>query len=209
MAQALQNIAIQAPAFQGINTEDSPLAQDPTFSQRADNAVLDSLGRLGARKGFRDYADNWDYSDVVLPQNQDSYKVVVESMSHSEGVKPIIGMSVEFYSVGMQSLGKQYYFGFVDVDTRTVKVAEIPAPYAVAETIKGSIVPFNGESNTNYYIFGSGAMLEADPVKETVVLANANPAWYPPQDDNDVFSDRLDGTVACAAYGRLWVSGGK
>ena len=73
MAQALQNIAIQAPAFQGINTEDSPLAQDPTFSQRADNAVLDSLGRLGARKGFRDYADNWDYSDVVLPQNQDSY----------------------------------------------------------------------------------------------------------------------------------------
>lgn len=209
MAQALQNIAIQAPAFQGINTEDSPLAQDPTFSQRANNAVLDSLGRLGSRKGFRDYASSWDFSAVVLPQDYSQYDIKIHSMSHSEGVKPIIGLSVEFYSLGRFSIGKQYFFGFVDVDTRAVKVAEIPSPYAVEATVNGSIVPFNGESNTNYYIFGSGAMMVADPVKETVEMANANPAWYPPQDDNDVFSDRMDGTVACAAYGRIWVSGVK
>jgi hypothetical protein len=35
----------------GINTEDSPLAQDPSFAEIADNAVIDKRGRIAARKG--------------------------------------------------------------------------------------------------------------------------------------------------------------
>ena len=33
MAQQLQSINLVAPAFKGINTEDSPLAQDPSFGK--------------------------------------------------------------------------------------------------------------------------------------------------------------------------------
>lgn len=51
MAQQLQSINLVAPAFQGINTEDSPLAQDTSFAEVADNAIIDRQGRLAARQG--------------------------------------------------------------------------------------------------------------------------------------------------------------
>ena len=51
MAQPLQSINLVAPAFKGINTEDSPLAQDPSFAEIADNAVIDKRGHIAARKG--------------------------------------------------------------------------------------------------------------------------------------------------------------
>lgn len=52
MAQQLQNIVIAAPAFKGLNTQDSPLTSDPAFAAVADNCVIDQYGRIGARKGF-------------------------------------------------------------------------------------------------------------------------------------------------------------
>ena len=52
MAQQLQNIVISAPAFKGLNTQDSPLTSDPSFAAVADNCVIDKYGRIGARKGF-------------------------------------------------------------------------------------------------------------------------------------------------------------
>jgi hypothetical protein len=51
MAQQLQSINLVAPAFQGINTEDSPLAQDTSFAEIADNAIIDRQGRLASRHG--------------------------------------------------------------------------------------------------------------------------------------------------------------
>ena len=51
MAQELKSINLGAPAFKGVNTEDSPLAQDPSFAEIADNAVIDKRGRIAARKG--------------------------------------------------------------------------------------------------------------------------------------------------------------
>jgi hypothetical protein len=51
MAQQLSSINLVAPAFKGINTEDSPIAQDPSFADIADNAVIDKRGRIAARKG--------------------------------------------------------------------------------------------------------------------------------------------------------------
>jgi hypothetical protein len=51
MAQPLQSINLVAPAFKGINTEDSPLAQDTSFADVADNAIIDRGGRLASRKG--------------------------------------------------------------------------------------------------------------------------------------------------------------
>ena len=52
MAQQLQNITISAPAFKGLNTQDSPITGDPSFAAVADNCVIDTFGRIGARKGF-------------------------------------------------------------------------------------------------------------------------------------------------------------
>ena len=58
MAQPLQSINLVAPAFKGINTEDSPIAQDPAFADVADNAVIDKRGRIAARKGLETLTDD-------------------------------------------------------------------------------------------------------------------------------------------------------
>lgn len=52
MAQALQNITIAAPAFKGLNTQDSPLSGDVQYASVVDNAIIDTYGRIGARKGL-------------------------------------------------------------------------------------------------------------------------------------------------------------
>ena len=52
MAQDRQNITIAAPAFRGLNTQDSPLSLDASYASVADNCVIDQYGRIGSRKGF-------------------------------------------------------------------------------------------------------------------------------------------------------------
>jgi len=51
MAQSLRSIDLVAPAFKGVNSEDSPIAQDTSFAEIADNAIIDRQGRLASRKG--------------------------------------------------------------------------------------------------------------------------------------------------------------
>lgn len=51
MSQPLQTINLIAPGFKGVNTEDSPIAQDTSFADVADNAVIDKRGRIAARRG--------------------------------------------------------------------------------------------------------------------------------------------------------------
>ena len=52
MAQQIQQITITAPGFFGINTQDAPLSQEPSFASIADNCVIDKEGRIAARKGY-------------------------------------------------------------------------------------------------------------------------------------------------------------
>jgi hypothetical protein len=53
MAKPLQSIAIQAPGFYGLNTQDSPTGLTEQFALSADNCVIDRFGRIGARKGYK------------------------------------------------------------------------------------------------------------------------------------------------------------
>ena len=52
MAKQLTNVTIEAPAFWGINTEDSPASMPPAFAKSADNCIVDYNGRLASRKGL-------------------------------------------------------------------------------------------------------------------------------------------------------------
>jgi hypothetical protein len=52
MAKPLESIAIQAPGFFGLNTQDSPTSLPEQFALVADNCVIDQFGRIGARKGW-------------------------------------------------------------------------------------------------------------------------------------------------------------
>ena len=52
MAKPLQNLSVAAPAFFGLNTQDSPVGMSANFANVADNCVIDKQGRIGARKGY-------------------------------------------------------------------------------------------------------------------------------------------------------------
>ena len=58
MAQPLQNLSIAAPAFYGLNTQDSPVGMSPNFASVADNCVIDKNGRIGARNGYKKLTTN-------------------------------------------------------------------------------------------------------------------------------------------------------
>ena len=57
MAQPVQQVALRAPGFEGLNTELSPINGDPEFALVADNVVVDQTGRLIARKAFANFTD--------------------------------------------------------------------------------------------------------------------------------------------------------
>ena len=59
MAQKLQAVSIVAPAFSGINNQDSPTAIDTSFAAVANNCIIDKFGRIGSRKGSKLLTENY------------------------------------------------------------------------------------------------------------------------------------------------------
>lgn len=59
MAQQLQAVSIVAPAFSGINNQDSPTSIDTSFAATANNCVIDKFGRIGSRKGSALLTENY------------------------------------------------------------------------------------------------------------------------------------------------------
>jgi hypothetical protein len=58
MAQPQNNVAITAPGFAGLNTQDSPLDMDPSFASVANNCTIDNFGRISNRRGFQYLTSN-------------------------------------------------------------------------------------------------------------------------------------------------------
>ena len=123
MAQELRSINLVAPAFKGINTEDSPIAQDPSFAEIADNAVIDKRGRIAARKG---------YSIITTDKTQlgtDSIRAIKEFKESGTN---------KIFSVGNNKI----------LSGTTTLVDESPASYTISND-NWKIVSFND----NLYFF--------------------------------------------------------
>ena len=73
MAQPVQQVALRAPGFEGLNTELSPINGDPEFALVADNVVVDQIGRLASRKAFANFQLIGDQVpiDVTTPITND------------------------------------------------------------------------------------------------------------------------------------------
>ena len=54
MGQPVNQFTIRGNGFQGLNTEMSPIGSDPSFALRADNCVVDRVGRVSAREAFKE-----------------------------------------------------------------------------------------------------------------------------------------------------------
>lgn len=205
MAQQQQNISLTAPAFQGINTEDSPLAQDITFASRANNAVLDEFGRVGARKGMVEYSDSLDLTNATDAPTYDATRVRIGQIAQAEGLDPVCVAQVEYSNVGVVVQTSEY---MAKLDETELVILNHSAD-ALTAIQAGSLTPAIVEFADKYYVFIEGqSALEVDSVAETAQLLKDQAGFLHPQDDSGALTNSdIKGDIACSAYGRLWVSG--
>ena len=204
MAQQQQNVSISAPGFQGLNTEDSPLQQDPGFALEADNCVIDRFGRIGAREAFDNYTNN-DNVPYVTNAGMDTetkqiYQLgggVIGTTRHDLG---ILG-HLQYSGAGALIQEDYYIVRFNGEDMDAVAYPTLAVPSSLLES---DIVYFNDA----IYIFSKGNIA----LKYTGTIVNLfsgtiDVDYIPPRDDNGIIANNIDGNVGCSAYGRLWVSG--
>lgn len=63
-ASPLSPVSIAAPGFFGLNTQESSVNIKQNFALVANNAVIDTYGRIGARKGYFTFSDT-DAADTI------------------------------------------------------------------------------------------------------------------------------------------------
>lgn len=152
MAKELQSIAIQAPGFFGLNTQDSPTSLSEQFALVADNCVIDQFGRIGARKG-------WQY---VTTADTDSI-VMISEFVKSDGTTEVISASTNYIYKGTTTL--------TDIT---------PASYTVSDglfdtaSLNGIHYLFRRGEDPVYYDGTTCALVSAHPnYSGTVPLGNA------------------------------------
>lgn len=179
MAQELKSINLVAPAFKGINTEDSPLAQDPSFAESADNAIIDKRGRIAARKGL-----------TVL--TTDKTELGTSSLRAIKEFRDNLG-NTKIFSVGNNKI----------LSGTTTLADETPGGYSITAD-DWKMVNFNdsiyffqrGFQPLIYNITASGSPGGAD--SNVVTLGSVNSAAG--------VSSTMYGNEVLAAYGRLWTA---
>ena len=209
MAQQQQNITISAPGFQGLNTEDSPLQQDPGFCSVANNAVVDKFGRIGSRKPWTEFT-----TAVNVTYTTDPSTTSTQTITHRLGYGSINGDTYVLATVGVYQYNssgvKVQEDHFICKLTETISATEldeISYPTLVDSTklANAQIIGFNDK----LYIFSAGnECLEFDGTTITKLFTGTDDVDYiKPRDDTGVIANAINGDVATAAYGRLWVSG--
>jgi hypothetical protein len=221
MAQSLRQLSIQGPGSQGLNSEVSPFQQTVEFALRADNAVIDRIGRIAAREAFADYIQENDFgvtgtddfeivrleqiiTDGTLSIDSAEYNVSEYNVAEWNG-EALVGQLAGTSILAIAGVGNyrftdfESYVGCTVKDGKLVRVPEIAPTYGVTNC---QLVAFKDE----IYVFSKG---DAPMVWNgtTASKLSDHPDYIPPQDDTGIIANELNGDIACAAYGRLWVSG--
>ncbi len=123
MSQQLRNLTVAAPAFFGLNTEESPVGMSPNFASVADNCVIDSRGRIGARKGYNNVSTN---GGAVL--------------GSSRGIESMLEFTKYDGGVVLFSAGNNQIFH----GTTTLAACTLPTGYTITAN-NWKIVSFNND----------------------------------------------------------------
>jgi hypothetical protein len=155
MAQELKSINLVAPAFKGINTEDSPLAQDPSFAEVADNAIIDKRGRIASRKGHEVITTN------KTALGSSSIRAIGEFRDDAG--------NTEIFSVGNNKI----------LSGTTTLVDETPGSYTITSddwkivNFNGSIYFFQGGYEPLVYSNASGSVVKLSTVTGAAGVTSA------------------------------------
>ena len=179
MAQPLQSINLVAPAFKGVNTEDSPIAQDQSYADLADNAVIDKRGRIAARQGVD-----------LLTDDAASF-----ARLGGDYIKKVHYFYDDFGNSEVFSAANNTIFrGTETLTPMTVTVDSGEASYVITND-NWKIVNFN---NKCYFFQKGHKPLVYDATSDTLQTF-----WSVTGSSH---STEIMGNEVLAAYGRLWVA---
>ena len=208
-AQQQQTITIPAPGSMGLNTEQSPTAQDGTFCLTANNAVIDQYGRIGSRKAFATLTKTYNLTYLFnVTRDRDEMEVLSLETGSINGVQYVVALvKVEQFNIGGAVVQTDRFFCTLDKVGVEWQLNEIGDHTGSDPTTldKAKIVSFNDA----FYVFSEGneAMVWDGTTYGPLFSGTPDVDYIAPQDDTGVIASTIDGDVACAAYGRLWVSG--
>lgn len=178
MAQQLQNVTINAPAFGGINTQDSPVGLDPSYASVATNCVIDKLGRVGARKG----------------------SVLLSTATNTAGASAVSTSTVKVETI-FESLDKSgdkvvFSAGNNKIFSGTSTLTNItPSGYTISAN-NWKVVNFN--NHVYFYQRGHEPLVYTDESGSGVLEAMSS--------HSHSTGTSPYGNEVLAAYGRLWVA---
>lgn len=179
MSQELRSVNLIAPGFKGLNTEDSPLAQDPSFAETADNAVIDNRGRIAARKGY-----------VVQTANK---QVLNNNPITTIGEYRDASGDTRIFSTGNNKIWRN---GVTGPDQFNTSLNDVTPQNYIINSDNWKIVNFN--SNT-YFFQGGYQPLVSEDSNGYVVPMSIKPG-------NAGVDSAMYGNEVLAAYGRLWTA---
>lgn len=161
----------------GLNTQESPIGGDPSFSSVADNCVIDKLGRIGARKGWEAVSSN---GAAVLGSSR-GIEAIFEFVKR-DGTKIVF------------SAGNNKIF----TGTSTLAAVTLPSGYSISAN-NWKIVSFN--NNVHFYQLGHAPLVSTGGSTTLVLSAYTDTAPSPP-----VVTPAPSGNEVLAAFGKLWVA---
>lgn len=186
MAQQLQNVTINAPAFGGINTQDSPVGLDPSYASVATNCVIDKLGRVGARKG----------------------SVLLSTATNTAGASAVSTSTVKVETI-FESLDKSgdkvvFSAGNNKIFSGTSTLTNItPSGYTISAN-NWKVVNFN--DHVYFYQRGHEPLVYTDSGSQGLVKLSAVTGFDAPHATNGSDLPPYQANEVLAAYGRLWVA---
>lgn len=188
MAQQQQNISMNSPGFYGLNLEDSPVDLPTEYATTANNAVIDSLGRLAARKGFKD----------ITPAGLAAADYDIQSIGR------IVDVNIERFIAGVDVDGtpELWEISGLNTDSPSKTTLTLPGGYTMA-TANVQIIDFAGRGVV--IVPGSEMLVISNGL---VAKASDQASWIPPTAlGGTPIHTTFSPNCGVAAFGRLWVSG--
>lgn len=181
MSKQLQAVAIAAPGFFGLNTQQSGAVAGQGFALKSENCVIDKYGRLGARKG-------WEYvttaKDTVAGGN--------------------VGAEIKGMARFLDVAGGELFFSW-SADKFYTGISDLTT---VTPTTTDTIAAGNWQAaslNDHMYFFQRGYKPLVYSMETGVAVFEDVDAHYFGYKD-PLTQNTPKGNTALSAYGRLWVA---
>lgn len=209
MAQPNQQFSIKGKGFQGINTEFDPIGGDLSYALKADNCVIDRVGRIAARETFSSAAV---FQDGQLGEYSDADITAISAAFDGPNHHVVCTALLGTYASEAGSIVRADWNSEEKISTFAFD-KDLPYEYrlywddgnGLKRCTQPDLLASIGLERSLYVHFKDDLFLFA---KDTPFMKyDGAGGWQAVEHTPPTDIVSIDGDIAISAYGRLWVSG--